>query len=131
MVTNFPLGISLSSPEARTYIMYFYGAAGRLADLPDPARLARMAFHDLGWYEFLYTLLVLCPAFLILDRKPRPTGFYPLAFLFLYLPVRFLLDFLRINDARYGGLTFGQYAAIAGFAVAAFVALRRAPSRGH
>ncbi|HJX74027.1 MAG TPA: prolipoprotein diacylglyceryl transferase family protein, partial [Candidatus Deferrimicrobiaceae bacterium] len=76
-----------------------------------------------------YTLLVLCPAFLVLDRKPRPTGFYPLAFLLLYMPVRFFLDFLRISDARYGGLTFGQYAAIAGFAVAGYVVLRRSVSR--
>jgi phosphatidylglycerol:prolipoprotein diacylglycerol transferase len=87
-----------------------------------------MAYHDLGWYEFLFTLLFLCPAFLILDRKPRPTGFFPLAFILLYVPVRFFLDFLRISDARYGGLTFGQYAAIAGFAAAGYVALRRTPS---
>ena len=127
-VTTFPLGVSLSTPEAGAYLTYFYREAGRLGDLPDPARLARMAYHDLGWYEFLFTLLFLCPAFLILDRKPRPTGFFPLAFVLMYVPVRFFLDFLRISDARYGGLTFGQYAAIAGFAAAGYVALRRTPS---
>ena len=127
-VTTFPLGVSLSTPKAGAYLTYFYREAGRLGDLPDPARLARMAYHDLGWYEFLFTLLFLCPAFLILDRKPRPTGFFPLAFILLYVPVRFFLDFLRISDARYGGLTFGQYAAIAGFAAAGYVALRRTPS---
>ena len=127
-VTTFPLGVSLSTPEAGAYLTYVYREAGRLGDLPDPARLARMAYHDLGWYEFLFTLLFLCPAFLILDRKPRPTGFFPLAFILLYVPVRFFLDFLRISDARYGGLTFGQYAAIAGFAAAGYVALRRTPS---
>jgi phosphatidylglycerol:prolipoprotein diacylglycerol transferase len=83
-----------------------------------------MAYHDLGWYEFLYTLLVIVPAFLVLDRKPRPTGFFPLAFLFLYIPVRFYLDFLRLSDARYGGLTFAQYAGAAGFAVAVYLLLR-------
>jgi phosphatidylglycerol:prolipoprotein diacylglycerol transferase len=124
-VTTFPLGVSLSTPKASAYLTYFYREAGRLGDLPDPARLARMAYHDLGWYEFLFTLFFLCPAFLILDRKPRPTGFFPLAFVLLYVPVRFFLDFLRISDARYGGLTFGQYAAIAGFAAAGYVALRR------
>jgi len=127
-VTTFPLGVSLSTPKAGAYLTYFYREAGRLGDLPDPARLARMAYHDLGWYEFLFTLFFLCPAFLILDRKPRPTGFFPLAFILLYVPVRFFLDFLRISDARYGGLTFGQYAAIAGFAAAGYVALRRTPS---
>jgi phosphatidylglycerol:prolipoprotein diacylglycerol transferase len=126
-VTRFPLGVSLSAPEARAYITYFYGAAGRLGELPGPGALAGMAYHDLGWYEFLYTLLVIVPAFLVLDRKPRSTGFFPLAFVLLYVPVRFLLDFLRIGDARYAGLTFGQYASIAGFAAALYVLFRRSP----
>jgi phosphatidylglycerol:prolipoprotein diacylglycerol transferase len=124
-VTHFPLGISLSTPEARAYIGYFYGAAGRLADLPVAETLSNMAYHDLGWYEFLYTLLVIVPAFLALDRKPRPTGFFPIAFFLLYLPVRFFLDFLRLSDARYGGLTFAQYAAIGGFVAAGYILLRR------
>ena len=124
-VTHFPLGVSLSTPEARAYIGYFYGAAGRLADLPGAETLSKMAYNDLGWYEFLYTLLVIVPAFLALDRKPRPTGFFPLAFVFLYLPVRFFLDFLRLSDARYGGLTFAQYAGIAGFVAAGSILLRR------
>ncbi len=126
-VTHFPLGVSLATPDARQYITYFYGAAGRLADLPEAERLSTMAYHDLGWYEFLYTLLVIVPAFLLLDRKPRPSGFFPLAFVLLYVPVRFFLDFLRLGDARYGGLTFAQYAGIAGFAAAAFFLLRRNP----
>lgn len=124
-ITHFPLGVSLSTPEARAYIGYFYGAAGRLADLPGTETLANMAYHDLGWYEFLYTLLVIVPAFLVLDRKPRPTGFFPIAFVLLYLPMRFFLDFLRLSDARYGGLTFAQYAAIAGFAATGYILLRR------
>jgi len=124
-VTHFPLGVSLSTPEARAYITYFYGAAGRLADLPEAGRLAGMGYHDLGWYEFLYTLLVIVPAFLALDRKPRMTGFYPAAFFLLYVPVRFFLDFLRISDARYAGLTFAQYASIAGFLAAGYVFFRK------
>ena len=117
-VTSFPLAISLKSPEAQAYIAFFYREAGRLADLPPPALLARMAFHDLGWYEFLYMSLLLVPAFLALDRKPRPPGFFPIAFLLLYVPARFFLDFLRIGDARYLGLTPGQYAGIAVFLAA-------------
>jgi phosphatidylglycerol:prolipoprotein diacylglycerol transferase len=128
-ITHFPLGVSLSKPEAQAYISYFYGAAGRLADLRQAGNLDTMAYHDLGWYEFLYTLLVIVPAFLVLDRKPRPTGFFPLAFVFLYVPVRFYLDFLRISDARYGGLTFAQYAGVAGFAVAVYLLLRGNPRK--
>jgi prolipoprotein diacylglyceryltransferase len=70
-ITTFPLGISLESPEAQNYIAFFYLEAGRLMELPPQAVLAKMAFHDLGWYEFLYTLCLMVPAFLLLDRKPR------------------------------------------------------------
>ncbi len=120
-VTTFPLGVSLASPEARAYIASHYESAGRLAGLPPPGQLARMAFHDLGWYEFLYTLFAIVPAFLVLDRKPRRPGFYAVAFLLLYVPVRFALDFLRIADARYLGLTPAQYAGIAALAAAAWM----------
>ena len=123
-VTTFPLGISLKSPEAQAYIAFFYREAGRLAELPAPAELAKMAFHDLGWYEFLYMSCVMVPTFLALDRKPRPTGFFLVAFLLLYVPARFFLDFLRISDARYFGLTPGQYAGIAVFLVAVFFMVR-------
>jgi phosphatidylglycerol:prolipoprotein diacylglycerol transferase len=119
-VTMFPLGISLKSPEAQAYIAFFYREAGRSADLPQPAALAKMAFHDLGWYEFLYMSCLMVPAFLALDRKPRPPGFFVIAFPLLYAPARFFLDFLRIGDARYFGLTPGQYAGIAVFLAAVF-----------
>lgn len=122
-LTTFPLAVSLKTPEAREYIIAVFREAGRLADLPGPDVLARLAFHDLGWYEFLYTLLGIVPVFLLLDRRPRTPGFYVIAFLLLYAPARFCLDFLRIADVRYGGLTPAQYAGIAVFA-AALYALR-------
>jgi phosphatidylglycerol:prolipoprotein diacylglycerol transferase len=117
-VTTFPLGISLESPEAQAYIAFFYREAGRSADLPPPAALAKMAFHDLGWYEFLYVSCLMVPAFLAMDRKPRAPGFFVIAFPLLYVPARFFLDFLRIGDARYFGLTPGQHAGIAVFLAA-------------
>jgi phosphatidylglycerol:prolipoprotein diacylglycerol transferase len=120
-VTTFPLGISLKSPEAQAYIAFFYREAGRLAELPPPAVLSKMAFHDLGWYEFLYMAFLMVPAFLVLDRKSRPPGFFLIAFPLLYVPVRFFLDFLRIGDARYFGLTPAQYAGIAVFLAAVFL----------
>jgi phosphatidylglycerol:prolipoprotein diacylglycerol transferase len=123
-VTSFPLGISLKSPEAQAYITFFYREAGRLAELPPPAILAKMAFHDLGWYEFLYMSCLMVPAFLALGRKSRPPGFFLTAFLLLYVPARFLLDFLRIGDARYLGLTPGQYAGIAVFLASTFFMVR-------
>ena len=123
-VTTFPLGIRLVSPEAQAYIASFYREAGRLAELPPPAVLAKMAFHDLGWYEFLYMSCLMIPAFLALDRKPRPPGFFLIAFLLLYVPARFFLDFLRIGDARYFGLTPGQYAGVPIFLAAVILLVR-------
>jgi phosphatidylglycerol:prolipoprotein diacylglycerol transferase len=125
-VTTFPLGISLKSSEAQAYIAFFYREAGRLAELPPPAVLSKMAFHDLGWYEFLYMSCLMVPAFLVLDRKSRPPGFFLIAFLLLYVPVRFFLDFLRIGDARYFGLTPAQYAGIAVFLAAVYFPVRLA-----
>ncbi len=112
-VTTFPLAISLESEQARGFIAGLYKEAGRLSELPPWDRLATMGFHDLGWYEFLYTLLVICPLFLLFDRKARPAGFFPVLFVTLYIPVRFGFDFLRIADVRYFGMTPGQWAALA------------------
>ena len=123
-ITTFPLGISLKSPEAQAYIAFFYREAGRLAELPPRAELAKMAFHDLGWYEFLYTAFLMVPAFLVLDRKPRPPAFFLIAFPLLYVPARFVLDFLRISDTRYFGLTPGQHAGIAVFLAAVYLMVR-------
>ena len=112
-VTRFPLAVSLESPEAQTYIVSVYRSAGRLTELPPPAHLSYLGFHDLGWYEFLYLSVVVVPLFLLLDRRARPAGFFTSAFLLLYLPVRFGLDFLRVNDVRYLGLTPAQFVAAA------------------
>src|SRR5690242_10760976 len=42
--------------------------------------------HDLGLYEFLYTLGVLVPAVLILNRRPRPPGTTVRVIALLYAP---------------------------------------------
>ena len=128
-LTAFPLAVSLKTPEARAYITAVYQDAGRLAELPGPSELARMGFHDLGWYEFLYTLLAIMPAFLLLDRRPRSPGFYVIAFLLIYVPARFSLDFLRLSDARYFGLTPGQYAGLAAFVTALYALTTWPPFR--
>jgi hypothetical protein len=43
-----------------------------------------------------------------------------IVFLLLYVPARFGLDFLRLSDARYFGLTPGQYAGLAVFITALY-----------
>lgn len=77
---------------------------------------------DLGLYEMVLTI-PLALAFLYLRRKPRPWGFYLGAMAIAYAPVRFALDFLRVQtpiaednglsaavDPRYAGLTPAQWA---------------------
>ncbi len=73
---------------------------------------------DLGLYEMVLTI-PLALAFLWLRRKPRPWGFYCGAITIAYAPVRFALDFLRVEkldglnaavDPRYAGLTPAQWA---------------------
>ena len=99
------------SAEAREYITHVYADAGRIAELPGAARLSQLGFHDLGWYEFLYLAVVVVPIIFVLGRRPRRPGFFLAAFTLLYMPVRFLLDFLRVSDARYAGLTPAQWTA--------------------
>jgi phosphatidylglycerol:prolipoprotein diacylglycerol transferase len=67
---------------------------------------------DLGLLELLWTL-VIAAAFLALDRKPRPAGFFVGLFFLLYGPVRFALDVLRVGDERWLGWTAGQYLSVA------------------
>lgn len=125
-ITTFFLGRSLETEAARAFITGVYAAVGRAAELPPPSSLAGMAFHDLGWYEFLYLSLVMVPVFLWLDRKERRPGFWVGAFVLLYAPVRFLLDFLRVGDARYLALTPAQWVAAGALVTGAlYAAVRR------
>ncbi|MEO7520971.1 MAG: hypothetical protein ABIW79_04060, partial [Gemmatimonas sp.] len=82
-------------------------------------------FHDLGWYEFLFLSLVVVPLFQLWQRRNKPGGFYLIAFPLVYLPVRFGLDFLRISDVRYAGLTPAQWVAMAVLSTLALVLMVR------
>ncbi|GMV09903.1 MAG: hypothetical protein AMXMBFR55_16370 [Gemmatimonadota bacterium] len=120
-VTDFPLAVSLESAPARSYIEGVYADAGRGAELPPPDVLATLGFHDLGWYEFLLLAATVVPAVLLLDRRSRRPGFFLAAFIVLYMPARFLLDFLRVSDVRSAGLTPAQWGALAALAVLAVI----------
>lgn len=63
--------------------------------------------HDVG----LYLSLVgfgMGMVFLLLNRKPRPAGFWFALFIFLEGAARISLDALRVADARYFGATPAQ-----------------------
>jgi phosphatidylglycerol:prolipoprotein diacylglycerol transferase len=132
-ITRFPLAVSLATEQARTYIDQVYANAGRLNELPAPEALAGLGFHDLGLTEFLYLAVVVVPAMVVLGRRPQRAGVFLVAFLLLYMPVRFGLDFLRVGDLRYGGLTAAQWVALA--AIVAVIPLlgyvRRQPRPGQ
>jgi phosphatidylglycerol:prolipoprotein diacylglycerol transferase len=107
-VTSFPLAFSLESAAARGHVRAAYDTEG----LVWPADAGTMGFHDLGLYEMLVLALLITPLFRYWDRRARPSGFYLFAFAALYFPVRFALDFLRVGDARYAGLTPAQWAGL-------------------
>ncbi len=107
---------------------------GTPSQFPLAVRFADGPRHDLGLYELLYTLLVLAPAVLVLNRRPRPPGTTMWVIGLLYAPARFLGDFLRRTDlpapdARYLGLTPAQYACIVLAGLALTLAWRRRMTR--
>lgn len=119
-VTDFPLAVSLEGAAAQQFIGYVYDRVGQAGALPPAQALPAYGFHDLGLYEAAYLILAVLPLLIWLDRQPRPTGFFLCAFVALYMPVRFGLDFLRISDATYLGLTPAQWASLV---VLAWIAL--------
>jgi len=80
--------------------------------------------HNLGLEEAIFTALVV-GFFFFLGRQQRPPGFFTGLLAVLYAPARFLLDTLRIGDARYLGLTPGQWGSIP-LLLVGLVILRRA-----
>lgn len=68
--------------------------------------------HNLGLEEAIYTIFI-AALFHVLGIRPRFSGFFLGLFMLLYAPFRFSVDFLRIVDVRYGGLTPGQYGCVA------------------
>lgn len=90
---------------------------------PDGARF------DLGLLELFWTIPVVA-LWLVLDRKRRPDGFYVGLFFVLYGPFRFVMDFLRVDDARYLGWTPSQYVSIA-MTIAGGFLLARAVRSSH
>ena len=124
-LTRFPLAISLERAEAQQYISRVYTNAGRAAELPPAEQLSQMGFHDLGVYEFLYLAAVVVPIVVVAGKRPRPPGFFLALFVATYMPVRFALDFLRVSDARYAGLTPAQWLAMGALLALAGILLRR------
>ncbi len=84
--------------------------------------------YDLGLLEMFYTIIIAIVVASFWGKKRSP-GFYTGLTCALYAPVRFFLDFLRLEtgptgDRRYLDLTFAQWACLALFAFGAYMLVR-------
>jgi phosphatidylglycerol:prolipoprotein diacylglycerol transferase len=99
---------------------------GRETTFPLGVPMGGVVRHDLGLYELLYTIGL----FAVVQggaRSRRPDGWVVAVAATSYAPVRFALDFLRVRDATYAGLTPAQWACIPLFVLGiVFVARVRA-----
>lgn len=92
----------------------FFLATNYPAEVAAKYGIAPGLHHNLGFYELLY-MLGLCGVLWLVDRKPHRHGMLVAVIATLYAPVRFFLEFLRVNpaaDPRYAGLTFAQWVSI-------------------
>lgn len=100
---------------------------GALTSLPIGVRYPDGgARHDLG-LELSLLGFAIGVLFLVLNRsfKHPPRGYWLGALMMLDGTARFFLDFLRIGDARFAGLTPAQWLMIPIAAVGAYLVLRR------
>lgn len=81
---------------------------GQLTNFPLAFRFPDGARHDLGFYELILLFIMVIVIFSI-DRKRIAPGRMVTIIGCFYMTIRFFLDFLRIDDARYAGLTPAQY----------------------
>jgi phosphatidylglycerol:prolipoprotein diacylglycerol transferase len=99
---------------ARTGCALVHDHIGNITTFPLAVRFPDgLLRHDLGLYELIFTVLCLIPLCLVVTSKPWRAGSLTALIFLTYSPVRFLLDFLRTGDTRYGGLTPAQYGMIA------------------
>ena len=80
--------------------------------------LSGVARHNLGFYEMLVAIAQTGILYRLKDYRPFD-GFHFGIMMVIYGPIRFSLDFLRIADRTYLGLTPGQYFSVILFLIGA------------
>ena len=123
-LTTIPVAVSLQSEASLRFVSVTFDPQS-LSSLQSSTR--NVGFHDLGLYELFFLVLVLIPVFLRIDKRAKKPPSFGMLFLLMYMPVRFLLDFLRIADATYAGLTPAQWmcaVALIGLAVSYLISRR-------
>ena len=82
--------------------------------------------HNVAMYELAYLALV-CAVIvpLAFSKRRYPAGFLAVLVGLFYAPVRFFLEYLRLNtsDPRYLSLTFAQWCSLVAFVAAGYVAV--------
>lgn len=147
MLDLMAVGVASCWPLARTGCALVHDHPGSRSAFLLAQRFPDGTRHDLGLYEALVAVPILV-AVLAVFRRGGADGSVVRAFLWLYAPARFLLDFLRIDgedareavrvgairaaevDPRWIGLTLAQHVCIATI-VALLVSRSRLGPRVH
>lgn len=112
---NMPLAVAYGQGPVHSY--------GLLA-----LRFGETPRYDLGLLEMCFAVLI-AAAFALTWRKRLPVGWYAAVLPLVYAPVRFGLDFLRLDDPaggdmRYAGWTPAQWACVVLFGAGLLIAMR-------
>jgi phosphatidylglycerol:prolipoprotein diacylglycerol transferase len=107
LVVGLPLGLAIGRVGCYLNRMH----PGIRTNLAIGVRYPDGARFDLGLLE-AFSAALLFGMILLLKRRTWPVGFFMAAVMLWYGTVRFFSDFLRIEDARYLGLTPAQYGSV-------------------
>ena len=109
------LGMQYYHPKASPLVKPTFSDSSSWGLLYDPTQT--VGKFDLGFIEFALTIPLALAFILLWRQRPRQPGFFAGWMSILYAPVRFVLDFFRIEeggpheaDPRYLGLTPAQFA---------------------
>lgn len=124
LVDVLALGFIAGWPFGRMGCTLAHDHPGKTSDFFLAVAYPGGARHDLGFYELLLAIVI----FFVFERlrvKKLAPGSLVLLLGIIYAPVRFMLDFLRVDDVRYAGLTPAQVASVFLFIFCAFLFNRR------
>jgi phosphatidylglycerol:prolipoprotein diacylglycerol transferase len=85
---------------------------GEVTTLPTGVWVQGVLRHDLGFYELAYSVVLFTAITIAIRSRKRFDGFVIVVTATSYSLVRFCLDFLRIGDSTYAGLTLAQWGCI-------------------
>ena len=118
------IGRATTSSLGIDYPIKEIAARHLLSEFPGAGSVVRA--HNVAMYELAY-LAVVCAIVLPLafSKRRLPAGFIAVLVGLFYAPVRFFLEYWRLNasDPRYFGFTFAQWCSIVAFVAAGYVAM--------